>query len=214
MALETSKNLGGVGALLIFLGPLLSFIPGVGGFTGILSLIGGILVLIALKGFADYYREAGIFNNGLYATITVIIGAVVIVALIFFAFVNLFTQLGLDITNFQEWSSLPAVLSQLQNITPLLNSIGMVLLALVVLFVVLVVAAVFLRRSFGLMASKTGVGLFGTTGLLMLIGAVLTIIVIGAFLFWIATLLLAIAFFSIRTQQVAPPSPPPTPPAV
>ena len=203
MTLETSKNLGGVGALLIFLGPLLGVVPGIGGYTGLLSLIGAILVLVALKGFADYYKEAGIFNNGLYAIITAIVGAVAIFALMFFALVSLFAELlpGFDITDIQAWSRLPEVLSQLTNIGPLLNSIGMILLALVVLFLVLVITAFFLRRSFGLMAAKTGVGLFGTTGLLLLIGAILTIIVIGIFLFWIATLLLAIAFFSVRVQE-------------
>lgn len=205
MTLETSKNLGGVGALLIFLGPLLSFIPGVGGFTLLLSLIGAILVLVALKGFADYYKEAGIFNNGLYAVITAVIGAVAIVALVFFAFVSLFAELGLDITNIQEWSSLPTLLSQMQNFSALLNSLGMLLLALVVLFLVFVITAFFLRRSLGLMGAKTGVGLFGTAGLLLLIGAILTIIFIGVFLFWIATLLLAIAFFSVRVQETQAP---------
>jgi uncharacterized membrane protein len=67
MELESSKNLGGVGALLIFIGPLLTALPGIGGYTGLLSLVGAILVLIAFKGFADYYRESGIFNNALYA---------------------------------------------------------------------------------------------------------------------------------------------------
>ncbi|HEX9261322.1 MAG TPA: DUF996 domain-containing protein, partial [Candidatus Bathyarchaeia archaeon] len=119
------------------------------------------------------------------------------------AFVGLFAELlpGFNITDIQAWSRLPEVLSQLTNIGPLLNSIGMILLALVVLFLVLVITAFFLRRSFGLMAAKTGVGLFGTTGLLLLIGAILTIIVIGIFLFWIATLLLAIAFFSVRVHE-------------
>ena len=58
MEIESSKNLGGVGALLIFIGPLLSVLPGIGGYTGLLSLVGAILVLIAFKGFADYYSES------------------------------------------------------------------------------------------------------------------------------------------------------------
>ena len=65
MTLESSKNLGGVGALLIFITLPLLFLPRVGGFALILPLIGTILLLVALKGFADYYREAGIFNNAL-----------------------------------------------------------------------------------------------------------------------------------------------------
>ena len=205
MTMETSKNLGGIGALLIFVGPLLGYLPGIGGFGGILSLIGAILVLIALKGFADYYRETGIFNNGLYALITAIAGGVLIVALVIFAFVDLFAELGLDMRNIQDWSAISQILPEVTNFDMILRFAGIALLALVVLFLVLVFTAFFLRRSLGLMATKTGVGLFGTAGLLLLIGAVLTIIIIGIFLVWIALLLVSIAFFSVRVQQMPPP---------
>src|SRR4030042_622853 len=74
MDLESSKNIGGVGALLLV-------ISGVGVFgtmyVGLLGLVGIILTLIGLKGMSDYFKEAGIFNNALYATIAIIIGAVI-----------------------------------------------------------------------------------------------------------------------------------------
>jgi uncharacterized membrane protein len=73
-----------------------------------------------------------------------------------------------------------------------------------VLFVFVIITAIFLRKSLGLLSTKTGVGLFGTTGLLILIGAVLTIIAVGLLLIWIAMLILAIAFFSIKPQQAQP----------
>jgi len=53
--------------------------------------------------------------------------------------------------------------------------------------------------------------MFSTAGLLLLIGAVLTIIVIGVIVVWIAMILLAVAFFSIKpataqaTQSTSPP---------
>ena len=97
MDLEASKNLGGVGALLIFVGPLLGFLPRVGFYTGILSLIGAILVLIALKGYADYYKESGIFNNALYAIVAAIVGAAAVAAVVIFAFAELFGELGLTL---------------------------------------------------------------------------------------------------------------------
>ena len=209
MELESSKNLGGIGALLIFAGPLLSALPRVGGYTGLLSLVGAILVLIALKGFADYYRESGIFNNALYAIIAAIVGVVVFVAVLIIALVGFFAELGLNISNLQDWSSLSSIDWQtLGNFDFIFRFIGVILLGVVVLFVFLVITVVFLRRSLGLMSSRTGVGLFGTTGLLLLIGAILTIFIIGILLIWIAMLLLAIAFFSIRPQQA--PSPPST----
>ena len=207
MELDSSKNLGGIGALLIFLGPLLSALPRVGGYTGLLSLVGAILVLIALKGFADYYRENGIFNNALYAIIAAIVGVVVFVSVLIIALVEFFADLGLNISNLQDWSSLSSIDWQtLGNFDFIFRFIGVILIGVVVLFVILVITVVFLRKSLGLMASRTGVGLFGTTGLLLLIGAILTIFIIGILLIWIAMLLLAIAFFSIRPQQA--PSPP------
>jgi len=207
MEIESSKNLGGVGALLIFIGPILSALPRVGAWTGLLSLIGAILVLIALKGFADYYREAGIFNNALYAIITAIVGAVATIGVVFVAFVDLFAELNIQIADFQDGSRLGEIFSEATNFDVILRFAGIIILALVILFIVLVITAFFLRRSLILMASKTGVGLFGTTGLMLLLGAVFTIIFgLGILLFWFSMLLLAIAFFSIRPQQLPPAS--------
>ena len=73
-------------------------------------------------------------------------------------------------------------------------------IAIVIAFVFLIITAFLLRKSLGLLSSKTGVGLFGTTGLIILIGAVLTIVLIGVILVWIAMLLMAVAFFQIRPQ--------------
>jgi len=42
--------------------------------------------------------------------------------------------------------------------------------------------------------------MFGTAGLMILIGAVLTIVLVGFILLWVAMILLAVAFFSIKTQ--------------
>jgi len=82
---------------------------------------------------------------------------------------------------------------------------------LYVLFILLVIAAIFYRKSLNMLSSKSGVGMFSTAGLLLLIGAVLTIIVIGVIVVWIAMILLAVAFFSIKpataqaTQSTSPP---------
>ncbi len=209
MALETNKILGGVGALLMVIGPFL------GAYTGVLGLIGLILVMIALKGLSDHYSEEGIFNNALYGVIIVIIGGVISVAVIVMAAIDFFSAVGIDIST--VWSD-PTVLSsinweELVTWDILWPHIAAILGSLVVLFVFVVVAAVFLRRSLTTLSKKTGVGLFGTTGLLTLIGAILTIIVIGFLLLWIALILLTAAFFSIRAQPTestaTQPSPPP-----
>ena len=199
MNFETSKNLGGVGAILIFVSVLLSYASV---FSGAVSLVGLILVLIALKGFADYYNEAGIFNNALYGVITVIVGGVVTFGVAFIALVDFLSELGLSFANVADWSAeLTAIDWTTVGFSIIGNFIAYILLALVVLFVFVIITAILLRKSLGLLSAKSGVGLFGTTGLLMLIGAVLTIIAIGLVLIWIATLILAIAFFSMKSQQ-------------
>jgi len=196
---ETSKNLGGVGAILIFVSVLLSYASV---FSGAVSLVGLILVLIALKGFADYYNEAGIFNNALYGVITVIVGGLVTFGVAFIALVDFLSELGLSFANFADWSAeLTAIDWTTVGFNIIGNFIAYILLALVVLFVFVIITAILLRKSLGLLSTKSGVGLFGTTGLIMLIGAVLTIIAIGLVLIWIATLILAIAFFSMKSQE-------------
>jgi len=55
---------------------------------GVLNLIGIILVLIGMKGLADFYGEREIFNNALYGFIFGIIGVVVAIALFVMAFLS------------------------------------------------------------------------------------------------------------------------------
>jgi len=201
MDIVTSKNLGGVGALLLFIGVL----PWIAPYGWVLSLIGLILAFMGFKGFADYYKEAGIFNNALYAVIAGIVGVVAVATVVVVGLAEFATALGFNIadwTNAAAWASIdPTTIS----FSVIMQFIVYILVALVVAFVFVLVAAILLRKSLGLLSSKTGVGLFGTTGLLLLIGAILTIVFIGIFLVWISMLLLAVAFFSVRTQQTTPP---------
>ena len=207
MRIETSKILGGVGALLMFIG----IIPYVS-YYGAIELIGLILVMVALYNLASHYKEGGIFNNALYGLIVGIVGGVVSIAAIFVAILTSITDflyaLFPDWTG--DWTTLsgltpnPSNLS-LDNIMPFLTGI---LVVLVILWVSSIVAAFFIRRSLGTLSAKSGIGLFSTAGLLLLIGAVLIIAFgIGLILIWISALLLAIAFFRIRPQQTQPTTP-------
>ncbi len=207
MDLQTSKYLGGVGALLLFIGPLLGFVPYLGGVGGLIGLIGFILVLIALKSFADRYNDAGIFNNALYGFITTIVGIVSAFGAFLATALTVIADLGIeDWTDATEWTT---VLTEETAFDTILKLLGGVIIAVVILFAFAILTAFLYRKSLGTLASKSGVGLFGTAGLLLLIGAVLTIILIGFVLIWICFLLIAIAFFSIRPTVVEPPPSPP-----
>jgi uncharacterized membrane protein len=205
VTLETNKNLGGIGAILMFLG-ILPYIS----FYGIIPLVGLILVLIAMYGLASDYRESGIFNNALYGVITAIVGGILFVAVAVYALFDFFAGLGLTIGfgNFADWAT---ALTQIDwtsiGLSLIGNFITYILLDLVILFVFIVITAILLRKSLGLLSAKSGVGMFGTTGTIILVGAILTIIAIGLIIVWVALLLLAIAFFSIKSQQAPPPAP-------
>jgi uncharacterized membrane protein len=216
MTIESSRTLGGVGAILMLIGTL----PVLGSYSfGILGLVGLILVLVALYGFANIYKEKGIFNYSLYGLIAGIVGIVIAsTVLIVSVLVNLKNFL-LEI--YPSWNGSWSSISSLSGMTPntsniTLSNIGPFLAGiftvLVILWVFLIVWAFFARRSLGMLSTKTGVGLFSTAALLLLIGAVLTIIIIGFLLMWIAVLLMAIAFFQIKAQPVPPPPMATTPP--
>lgn len=215
MTFESSKNLGGIGALLVVIGGLATFgYP----YAGLLSLIGIILVLAGLNGLANHYQEKGIFNNALYGLILEIVGGIVAVGAVIAAILvfigNTLNTLpaGLNWQDPASWQSW--ITANAGNPMTVFNVFGGLIIgfvvALVVLFIFVVVSAIFYRKSFSTLASKSGVGMFGTAGLLLLIGAVLTIILIGFVLMWIAFILLIVAFFSLReqpTQTTAPPPP-------
>jgi uncharacterized membrane protein len=203
MDFQTNKILGGVGAILLLIGCLTSVSPGL----GLLGLIGFILVLIALYGFANYYNEKGIFNNALYGIIIFIIGIVVTIAVAIFILVDFLTSLGIDFTNWQSFQSVDW--ASIMTPDKIMHLVGSGIVALVILFIFSILGAYFIRKSLDLLATKTGVKLFGTTGLILLIGAVLTIILIGFILIFIAIILLIISFFSINlpTSKTEPQKP-------
>jgi uncharacterized membrane protein len=204
MSIETSRILGGVGALLMFIGifPYINYF-------GVVELVGLVLVMVALYNLASYYRERGIFNNALYGLITGIVGGVISIAVVIIVVLTSLTDFLY--TLFPDWNGDWTALSgltpdpsniSLDSIMPFLAGIFAVF---IILWVFSIIATFFIRRSLGTLSEKSGVGLFSIAGLLLLIGAVLIILLgIGLILIWISALLLAIAFFQIRSQQAQP----------
>jgi uncharacterized membrane protein len=203
MTLESSKTLGGVGAILVVIGFLGLFAYG---YTALLSLIGIIITLIALKGFSDHYNEAGIFNNALYGFITAIVGGVAFIATIIVMVLMAISNINID------WTNPTAVQQYFMDLNNLWSIIGTLIAALVVLFIFVIISAIFFRKSLTSLSTKSGEKIFETAGLLWLIGAILTIVLIGFILIGIAWILIAIGFFSIKTTATQPPTAPPQPP--
>ena len=207
MTIESSKTLGGVGALLIFIGVF----PYINTF-GIVELIGAILILAALHGFAHIYSEKGIFNNALYAIGVGIVGVVAAAAIGLAIVLPSIKDFLLKI--YPSWNGSWSSLSSLSGMTPVTTNIttsdvlpfiAAAVVIVVILWIFAILAAFFLRRSLKQLSTKTSTGLFSTAGLLLLIGAALIILLgLGALLMWIATLILAIAFFTMKPQETQP----------
>lgn len=204
MDIQTSRLLGILGAIFM----VLIIIPQIG---GLLMLLGIIFLLIALKGYADTYKENSIFENALYTIVFEIIGAVVFIAILLFVAFGFLSTLGItNITDFASWQAVDW--QEAVNIANILPFIAQIIIALVVLFAFTIFAALYFRKSMNALSTKTGVHLFHTTGTVFFVGAVLTIILIGFLIIWVSFVLLVISFYESKplnqTQQPPQQNPP------
>lgn len=204
--LSSAKTLGGVGSILI----LLFIVPAVG---TVISIVGWILVIVSVKSISDALGDRKVFNQVLISAVLAIVGIAVGALVVFGSFLRFAGLNGMNM-----FHSNPGA------ITPTSPGIGGlvvgVALGLVVIWVSFLISAVFLRRGYDTVSSRLGVKMFGTAALLYLIGAALTIVLVGLLLIFVAEILQIVAFFSIPEevpgQQPQPSyivSPPPPPPS-
>jgi uncharacterized membrane protein len=183
--LGNAKIFGGVGALLLLIG---TFIPYAG---PIISIIGLIFVFIAVKSISELVKDRDIFNNYLYHFLMNIISivAIFVIVLIGFGAIGGFSWITAletaEITDFESfWTYFG-------------DMMGACLLALIVGWILGIIAAIYLRRSYNSIAKHTKVGLFRTTGTVYFVGAITTIIIIGFLILFIARIIEIIAYFSL-----------------
>ena len=202
MTFESSKMMSAVGALLLVIGAVASAVVS---FSGVLSLIGLILLLIGLKGLATHYKEDGIFNNALYSVIIAIVGCVIGVGVIAASAVSVLAELDIDWANMEDWANVGADVATVFadfDFSAIAALLGALLIGLVIFYIVLIVSMIFFRKSMNQVSAKSGVGLFSTAGLLMLIGAIIP--VIGLLLIWIGAILVTVAFFQMKEEDTTP----------
>ena len=152
--------------------------------VGIIGLVGIILFLVAMHSLSQYYNEQGIFKNALYGFLVNVIGGA---ALIVITFALVFT----------------AIASSRASATPGVSGawfatffLGVVAAA----FIIEVVSAVLYMRAFNKLGGKSGVQRFNTAGTLYLIGTVLTIVLVGGLILWIAWIFASIGFNSLKPK--------------
>jgi len=198
MTFESGKNLSAIGSLLIVIGAVTGFATS---FSGILSLVGMILLLIGLKGLAEHYKEEGIFKNALYSIITAVVGCVVGIGIIATTAVAALADIGIEWANIEDWGNIGTDVGTVFtdfDFSAIATLLGAILVGVLILFVVMIVAMYFLRKSMDQLSTKSGVGLFGTAGILMLIGAIIPIV--GYLLIWIGFILATVAFFQMNKE--------------
>jgi uncharacterized membrane protein len=198
MSLEMSKVLGLIGAIFMVVSPLSSSSNGALGFIGL------VLLLIAFKDLAEYYRDGSIYKNALNGIIIFVVGVIITAAIIGIAAAGALTQIGLSMSNWTDPVAWQGIDWNNLNYNALAPYFAAMIGALVILFVLTVLAAYFIRKSLRTLAQRTGISLFATSGTILLVGAILTIILVGFILLWVAMVLLAIAFYRMRTEPPIP----------
>ncbi|MEZ0248312.1 MAG: DUF996 domain-containing protein, partial [Thermoproteus sp.] len=152
------KSAGLLGMLGIIF-QLLSGIPDVG---PLLAIAGLIMWLIAMKKLADAYGNQPIFRNALVA---VVLGFVLAVVLFIALFVGL-----ISLTSFVPMHS---------GFSPMWGVIGIIIAVLVVLWIVMIVEAYFIRKAYLELARSSGVADFESAAKWYWIGALTVIVLVG-----------------------------------
>jgi uncharacterized membrane protein len=189
VSLEYSKTLAGEGAILL----LLSLVPYAG---WILGIIGIILLLRGVKELSNYYQDDEIYKNALTGVKFYVIALVAVGVAIAAITVGVGVATGFEFTA----SFVPTVGFGVGLIT--------FFAGLVAAFVFYVLAASHLRRTFNTLAQKSGEASFTTAGNLLWWGAMLTIVLVGLVLIFIAWIFATIGFFTMKAQQQQPYTPP------
>jgi len=178
---EHGKTLAGVGAILLLLG----FVPYAG---WVLAIVGVVLLVIGMKELSKYYQDQNVYQNTLtgvkFYVVAVVAAAAAIVAVMIgvasatdFTFKNFVPTVGFGV------------------------GVAALLAGLVVAFVFYILAASHLKRALDSLAQKSGETSFATAGTLLWIGSILTIVLIGLVLIFVAWIFATMGFFSIKSCQ-------------
>jgi uncharacterized membrane protein len=183
--LSNVRIFGGIGAILMLIGTFVDFAGPV------VSIVGLVLLFIAVKSISQITKDEDIFKNYLMHfifSILAIVGVFVIMLIAFDAVGGFSWIAELQSANITDFETFWEYFGTL---------IGACVLALIVAWILSIIAAIYLRRSYNRIAEHTKVNLFKTTGTVYFIGAITAIIVIGFLILLIARIIEIIAYFSL-----------------
>jgi len=178
---EYSKTLTGEGSILL----LLSFVPYAG---WILGIIGVILFLRGIKELANYYQDKEIYDNSLtgvkYYIVALVAAGIAIAAIV----IGVGSATGFTYKGFELTAGFGA---------GLIAFFG----GLVIAFIFYILAAMHLRKTFNTLAKNSGEASFTTASNLLWWGSILSIILVGFILIFIAWIFATIGFFAMKSRQ-------------
>jgi uncharacterized membrane protein len=187
-SLSQVKTYGVIGAILALLLP----VPSVG---WILALAGFVLTLVSVKYVSDIFNDHYITNNMMTSVVAAVVGVAIGVFIILGSLLRFMELNKLTFTNFGPNFN-PATLPIGDWVGLIASAIGGIL----VIWGSLIFSGFFFRRSINRVGSDLDVGLFKTAGLLFLVGAATTIVLVGFLIIPVSLILLAVAFFSIKEK--------------
>jgi uncharacterized membrane protein len=156
---------------------------------GITTLIGIILFIVAMRRLSQYYNEQGIFKNTLFGFILNIVGSITATAISAIESASMLRAIG---TN--------------PPVTSILTPLVLDFLGLGIVLVFGIMSAVLYMRAFDKLAEESGRDNFKTAGSLYLISVVLSIVLIGGLLMWIAWIFAAMGFNSLKPKEPSTPT--------
>jgi len=181
--LGNAKILGGIGAILTL----------IGSFFGVLTIVGLIMLFIAVKYVAEEVKEDSIFRNYLMYFIFSLVAVIAAVSIIV-------VSIGGNILNFTKFFQEMAEEARHGAIEGIMKFLAGIIVALIVAWILMILASIYLRKSYNRIAEYSKVDLFRTTGMLYFIGAITLIIFVGFIIILIAKILEIVSFFSLPEE--------------
>jgi uncharacterized membrane protein len=175
--------LGGIGAILLLVSGIVAFLNPF--FPIIFAIAGLALLTMTYRKISNKFNDETIFRH-----ILIFLGCLITSVVIGFATAIFATQFFT--------LNLATILTG--GIQTLIGVVAIALGLLILQFALQVVGSYFFYKANKATATHTGISLFRTASLLVFIGAILTIILIGALITLIGWILLIIAFFTTKTE--------------
>ena len=184
--IRSERTLGLIGSVLTLVGGFVGVIPYVGVFMGALSLVGWVLVLVALNGIGNKLGDDRPFRYYLYSFLVAFVGVIVAVIFIVVGAVSISNANMVGMSPFEHpWSTF---------------GVGVLIFGFILFIAVLILGVYFEKQAWEAMYELTGVKEFHETAKWLWWGALTAIILVGLLLLLIASIYQIIAFANLPEE--------------